>query len=309
MELRRLVADWQEHLREQIYLNDFSVRRLHERVRRRLGSRRPACRRAGRLSTAPTRTACRTTSSTSGASRRRPSITCRRRDSRTAPSTQSVVGLNGRIPIWARAYGWTLPWARDGVGVAFGIERRVEKLERQHRRRVRHRRSRGTGRPDARRRRPVHGGRAVRRNPRADHAAATLGVRPQRERRYRYSNYSTDQHTNSYGIGAEWAPVKEGKLRGSYQQAVRAANIIELFTPQGLNLFNGDDPCAGPTPDGDAGADACAPVLPPAQYGPTALSTARRASTTSSQGGNPSAPARDGEDLHARRRAASRCRT
>ena len=31
--------------------------------------------------------------------------------------------------------------------------------------------------------------------------------------------------------------MKEGKLRGSYQQAVRAANIIELFTPQVLNLF------------------------------------------------------------------------
>ena len=42
--------------------------------------------------------------------------------------------------------------------------------------------------------------------------------------------------------------MKEGKLRGSYQQAVRAANIIELFTPQGNNLYNGGDPCAGPNP-------------------------------------------------------------
>jgi tripartite-type tricarboxylate transporter receptor subunit TctC len=42
--------------------------------------------------------------------------------------------------------------------------------------------------------------------------------------------------------------VKEGKLRGSYQQAVRAPNIIELFTPQFINLYNGGDPCAGPGP-------------------------------------------------------------
>ncbi len=70
---------------------------------------------------------------------------------------------------------------------------------------------------------------------------------------YRYSDYNTGIHTNSYGIGAEWAPVKEGKLRGSYQQAVRAANIIELFTPQFINLYNGGDPCAGPNPDRVAG--------------------------------------------------------
>ena len=56
---------------------------------------------------------------------------------------------------------------------------------------------------------------------------------------YRYSNYSTDKTTNSYGIGADWAPIKEAKMRGSYQQAVRAANIIELFLGTGFNLFDG----------------------------------------------------------------------
>ncbi len=40
---------------------------------------------------------------------------------------QSVIGLNISSDLGA-AYGWTLPWARNGVGVAFGIERRVEKL-------------------------------------------------------------------------------------------------------------------------------------------------------------------------------------
>jgi hypothetical protein len=28
------------------------------------------------------------------------------------------------------------------------------------------------------------------------------------------------------------------RLRGSYQKAVRAANIVELFTAQGFNLFD-----------------------------------------------------------------------
>jgi outer membrane receptor protein involved in Fe transport len=38
--------------------------------------------------------------------------------------------------------------------------------------------------------------------------------------------------------------VKLVKLRGSYQQAVRAANIVELFAAQGAGLFNmNNDPC------------------------------------------------------------------
>ena len=42
-------------------------------------------------------------------------------------TSQSVVGLNLTSDLGS-AYGWTLPWAKNGVGVAFGIERRVEKL-------------------------------------------------------------------------------------------------------------------------------------------------------------------------------------
>src|SRR5262249_52241560 len=54
---------------------------------------------------------------------------------------------------------------------------------------------------------------------------------------------------NSYGIGLEWQPVSTVRARGSYQQTVRAANIIELFAPQAVALFAAArDDCAGPTP-------------------------------------------------------------
>lgn len=60
---------------------------------------------------------------------------------------------------------------------------------------------------------------------------------------YRYSDYG-DIDTNTYKIGLDWSPVESFKVRGSYQRAVRAANIIELFTAQGFNLFDIDgDPC------------------------------------------------------------------
>ncbi len=66
---------------------------------------------------------------------------------------------------------------------------------------------------------------------------------------YRYSDYSTDHTTDTYGIRSGWAVNTDIKIRASYQRAVRAANIRELFRPEGLNLFDMDaDPCGGSTP-------------------------------------------------------------
>jgi outer membrane receptor protein involved in Fe transport len=161
----------------------------------------------------------------------------------TGYTSQSVVGLTVSSDLGA-SYGWTLPWAKDGIGFAAGIERRVEKLSTSTDVEFDTGDLAGQGGAThglsgqytvseayAEARIPI-----VQRQP----MAYDLSVSGS----YRYSNYSTNQTTNSYGIGADWAPVKEGKIRGSYQQAVRAANIIELFSQQGYNLFNGTDPCA-----------------------------------------------------------------
>jgi outer membrane receptor protein involved in Fe transport len=89
---------------------------------------------------------------------------------------------------------------------------------------------------------------------------------------YRYSDYGGGIQTDTYKLGLEWAPVADVRLRGSYQRAVRAANIVELFTAQGFNLFDAPgDPCgwnvntpdpanddpAVPAPVSAALADAC----------------------------------------------------
>ena len=50
--------------------------------------------------------------------------------------------------------------------------------------------------------------------------------------------------TDTYKIGADWAPVQDVRFRASYQRAVRAPNVVELFTAQGFNLFDlPGDPC------------------------------------------------------------------
>lgn len=66
-------------------------------------------------------------------------------------------------------------------------------------------------------------------------------------RRSEYENFGTD----TYKIGADYAPVEDIRFRASYSRAVRAPNVIELFTAQGFNLFDMDfDPCDDLNDDG-----------------------------------------------------------
>jgi len=90
---------------------------------------------------------------------------------------------------------------------------------------------------------------------------------------YRYSSYDLGFNTNTYKIGLEWAPVKDLRLRGSYQRAVRVPNIGELFAPSSVGLDGSEDPCTAPlaTPttltNGATLAGCEASGLKPAEFG------------------------------------------
>jgi iron complex outermembrane receptor protein len=90
---------------------------------------------------------------------------------------------------------------------------------------------------------------------------------------YRYSDYGNGTQTDTYKFGLEWAPVQDVRLRGSYQKAVRAANIVELFTAQGFNLFDMDgDPCGAANRDPEASDQECIDSgVPVNQVGANAL--------------------------------------
>ena len=69
---------------------------------------------------------------------------------------------------------------------------------------------------------------------------------------YRYSDYTTDINTDTYKYAGTWTIDNQLKLRASYQRAVRAPNIVELYGPVTGNLFAmGNDPCNKAAP-GDA---------------------------------------------------------
>jgi iron complex outermembrane recepter protein len=63
---------------------------------------------------------------------------------------------------------------------------------------------------------------------------------------YRYSKYTLGFSTNTYKFGVEWAPIKDVRFRASFNQAVRAPNIGELFASQTIGPGGSVDPCWGP---------------------------------------------------------------
>lgn len=85
---------------------------------------------------------------------------------------------------------------------------------------------------------------------------------------FRQSSYSESGDVSSYKVLGEYAPTQDIKFRASYQRAVRAPNVLELFTPQNNVLFGGQDPCAGNTnPNGLTAAQCVATGATLAQLG------------------------------------------
>jgi len=62
---------------------------------------------------------------------------------------------------------------------------------------------------------------------------------------YRFSDYSTDIDTDTWKLGLSYKPVESLRFRGSFQRAVRAPNVGELFSLQQVALDGTTDPCAG----------------------------------------------------------------
>ena len=192
-------------------------------------------------------------------------------------------------------FGWTLPWATEPVSFAIGGEHRdytaytrpdnVAQVPGE---------LGGAGGAVA----PLEGGYT------AEDAFAELIVpiasdRPffqelTLEAGYRRSHYEIDApgnpsfNANTYKIGGSWQPVEAIKIRGNWQQAVRAPNIVELFAPvvTGLTALT-IDPCAGVAPVGNANLTAVclAQGAPVSSIGFIPNPTAGQANVTA--GGNP----------------------
>ncbi|HUO36661.1 MAG TPA: TonB-dependent receptor, partial [Mycobacterium sp.] len=143
--------------------------------------------------------------------------------------------------------GFKTPWADDGLKVVFGLEWRRDKLNSQPDAEYLSGDLAGIGSPTP----AVSAGQHVweafteERMPLAKNLPGikTLDL----ETGYRYSDYSEGYKTNTYKLGIEWAPVDDVRLRASFNRAVRAPNLQELYQPLHVGLDTGGDLCAGAT--------------------------------------------------------------
>ena len=128
-------------------------------------------------------------------------------------------------------YGIKSPWAKDGVGVSFGAEYRREALETSFDGAFTSGDLAGLGGAPQ----PTAGAFDVKelfgevRVPIIQDApmAKELSF----EGGYRYADYSSSGHVDAYKLGGDWQITPDIRLRGSYERAVRAPNVDELFTP------------------------------------------------------------------------------
>jgi len=196
---------------------------------------------------------------------------------------QSVFGLN--IGTDLSRYGLKLPGTENGLGVSFGYEQRVEKLsyEPDYENQTGDLSGAGGASP------AVAGSYNVKeafgefRLPLLENLA--FAKRLDINGSYRRSHYSTKAKTNTWGLGIDWEPISQLRVRGSAQRAVRAPNIYELYTGQAVVLAGPtDDPCEGETPKASAAACAFTGVSA-AQYGTLTENTTNQYNGRT--GGNP----------------------
>ena len=100
----------------------------------------------------------------------------------------------------------------------------------------------------------------------------------------RYSDYNTSGGETTYKVAADYDVADNWKLRASYNRAVRAPNVAELFSPQSLGLWSGVDPCSTSSPELTQAQCANTGVTA-SQYGNIAASPASQYNSIT--GGNP----------------------
>lgn len=158
---------------------------------------------------------------------------------------------NANFTVLGEEFGLKSPYAERGLGLNVGFEYRKEALDFTVDEAFRTGDLAGQGGPTL----PVNGEFDVRdvfaelqvplvENSFVDELTLSAGYR-----RSFYKVGDNDFSTDTYKLAVEFAPISDVRLRGSYNRAVRAPNVVELFSSQSVGLTGTNDPCAGATPE------------------------------------------------------------
>jgi outer membrane receptor protein involved in Fe transport len=142
-------------------------------------------------------------------------------------------------------YGVRSPWANDGFSVDVGYEHRAERMAFDPDSGEQSGLLSGFGGAAA----SVHrglsldeefielGGALVQDKPGIHSLIVDLGAR--------LSDYTTSGRATTGKFEVQYQPTADLRFRGSFQRALRAPNLIELYNPAAIGLItSGDDPCA-----------------------------------------------------------------
>jgi len=182
----------------------------------------------------------------------------------TGTTQQQVFG--GNIQTNLERFGFVSPFADSGMGILFGWEYRKDELDAQPDQ-ISQRADggfTGVGGPTV----PTQGEVKVAEGFMEAQLPLVSGVQFMEQLAvggaYRFSDYeveggegnaSNSFDTDTWHVFLNWSPTDDLRLRGQFQRAVRAPNVIELFTPLGTglpDLTEGPgglfDPCASSDP-------------------------------------------------------------
>jgi outer membrane receptor protein involved in Fe transport len=160
-------------------------------------------------------------------------------------TTEQVV--TGTIAGDLGQYGLKSPMSSDGIGVSLGLEYRREFLQTQFDEPILQGDLSGAGGPAL----PTRGSQSDKdifgeiRIPLIQNITGFKDLTF--EGGVRYSDYTHGGGNVTYKLGLDWQIIPDIRLRGSYERAVRAPNVSELFAPLVPGLVGGRDPCATPS--------------------------------------------------------------
>jgi outer membrane receptor protein involved in Fe transport len=155
------------------------------------------------------------------------------------------------VTLSGEQYGLKTPWANNGIGFNAGVEYRKEQIDFNTDLEFQSGDLSGQGTSI----KPISGQFDLREMfaetqiPIVEHNFIDL---LQLSAGYRYSNYKVADNTfntDTYKVAAEFAPVRDVRFRVSYNRAVRAPNVVELFAYSAVGLGATGDPCVGAAPE------------------------------------------------------------
>jgi iron complex outermembrane receptor protein len=163
----------------------------------------------------------------------------------TGEGTSTLRTLHAEVTGQLGKYGITSPWASDGVGVDVGFEHRNDHEYFQPDAAEESGNLSGFGSAAV----PIDQSVSVAeefaelRVPLAQNTVLAKDLLF--DTGFRHSDYTTVGTTNTYKFELQYAPIADYRLRASFDRAIRAPSVIELFNPQLVGTITGiSDPCA-----------------------------------------------------------------